>query len=167
VIEVRRRETSREPCDLDERAVGAKGDSVVTANAEVEVGPQRAVSGLLTAVHADVSAAPPHRVRRQTSDAAVGAGKQAVGTRPHRVRLRAAEAVRPFGAHVSANLYADIGTGDVVESRTVQGADLHVFDRLGLYGKIGGLCSRNRNDTYCGNEEKIFHHLHCCSSVFT
>src|SRR6185436_4055854 len=50
-----------------------------------------------------------------------------------------------------------------------QTAHLHVFDRLGLYGKIGSLCSWNRNDSRRGNEEKTFHHLHfvppCCTSV--
>src|SRR4029077_10891973 len=76
-------------------------------------------------------------------------------------------ASRVFGAEVGADLQADVSAGDVVEPCTVQGADLHVFDRLGLYGKIGILCSRNRNETSCGNEEKTFHHLHCCSSVFT
>src|SRR4029079_9437374 len=68
---------------------------------------------------------------------------------------------------IAADLHADIGARDVVEPHAVQGTDLHVFDRLGLYGEIGGLCSRESNGASRGNQEKTFHHLHCCSSMFT
>src|SRR5262249_30277523 len=42
----------------------------------------------------------------------------------------------------------------------VQRADLHVFDRLGLHGKIGSVRSRNRDKSCRGAEEKTLHHLH-------
>jgi len=45
-----------------------------------------------------------------------------------------------FNAHVAAELDARVGARDVIETGTVQGADLHVLDRFGLDGKIGRLC---------------------------
>src|SRR5262249_18138532 len=65
------------------------------------------------------------------------------------------------------DLDASVGSGNVEEPGAVDAANLHVFDRLGLYGKIGSLCPSNRNETRCGTEEKAFHHLHrdlqvCC-----
>src|SRR5262245_54552343 len=58
----------------------------------------------------------------------------------------------PFDAHVGAR--------DVVEPVTIERTNLHVLDRLGLDGKIGCLCPRDRNHTRCGTEEETFHHLH-------
>src|SRR5262249_52643661 len=46
------------------------------------------------------------------------------------------------------------------EPRAVETTDLHVFDRLGLDGKIGRLCSRHGDETRRGAEEQAFHHLH-------
>ena len=44
-----------------------------------------------------------------------------------------------FGAHPTADLDAHVGAGHVIVSRPIHAADLHVLDRLGLYGKIGCL----------------------------
>src|SRR5205823_6472567 len=74
---------------------------------------------------------------------------------------------RVFGADPSADLDAGIGSGNVEEPGAIDATNLHVFDRFGLNGKIGSLCSRYRNETRRGTEEKAFHHLHrdlqvCC-----
>src|ERR1051325_7648036 len=65
-----------------------------------------------------------------------------------------------FGADPSADLNAGIGARDVEEPGPVDATNLHIFDRLGLYGKIGSLCPRDRNEARWGTEEKAFHHLH-------
>src|SRR5207302_3014934 len=49
---------------------------------------------------------------------------------------------------------------NVVEALAVEGADLHVFDRFGLDGKIGSLRPRHCDKSCRGAEEKTFHHLH-------
>src|ERR1041384_3885505 len=59
-----------------------------------------------------------------------------------------------------ADLEAGIGARDVEEPFAVETADLHVFDRLGLDGKIGRLCPSNRDQTRRAAEEKAFDHLH-------
>ena len=46
------------------------------------------------------------------------------------------------GADIAAELDAGVAARDVVETFTIERADLHVLDRLGLDGKIGCLCSR-------------------------
>src|SRR6266404_4576151 len=74
--------------------------------------------------------------------------------------MAAARAHIRFPAHIPADLEAGIGARDIEESIAIETADLHVFDRLGLDGKIGSLCPRDRNETGCGTEEKAFHHLH-------
>src|SRR5215510_8456098 len=61
---------------------------------------------------------------------------------------------------VTTDLETDIGAGNVEEALAVEGADLHVFDRLGLDGKIGSLRPRNCDKSCRGAEEKTFHHLH-------
>src|SRR2546430_12814233 len=48
---------------------------------------------------------------------------------------------------VTADPNAGVGAGDVIKPDTIQGADLHVFDRLGLHGKIGCLRPRDRKST--------------------
>src|SRR4029077_6819148 len=58
------------------------------------------------------------------------------------------------------DLDTGIGAGDVIEPRTIQATNLHVLDRLGLFGKIGSLRPSHRNETRCGAQEKAFHHLH-------
>jgi hypothetical protein len=42
-------------------------------------------------------------------------------------------------AHIAAELDAGVGAGNVEEARAIEGADLHVFDRLGLDRKVGRL----------------------------
>src|SRR4029079_14990359 len=78
-------------------------------------------------------------------------------------------AVRPLGAHIAAEMHADVGAGDVVVPRTVQAAYLHVLDRVGPDGHVCCLCPPHRNEARRGAQEKTFHHLHCyppcCTSV--
>src|SRR5262249_57239012 len=64
------------------------------------------------------------------------------------------------GMDIATDLKADVSTRNVVETLTVQGADLHVLDRLGLDGKIGSLRPRNCDKSCRRTEEKTFHHLH-------
>jgi hypothetical protein len=52
-----------------------------------------------------------------------------------------------FSAQVTTQLDAGVGARDVVETRTIQGADLHVFDRFGLHGEIGCLRSAHGDKT--------------------
>src|SRR4029079_7551107 len=78
-------------------------------------------------------------------------------------RLRFERAVRlivGFGADIAADLDTSVSARDVEESRAVQATNLHVLDRSGLYGKIGGLRPGNRNETRCTAEEKASNHLH-------
>src|SRR5262249_19864637 len=65
-----------------------------------------------------------------------------------------------LGAHIATDLDAHIGARHIVETRPVEAANLHVFDRFGLDGKISCLPSANRNQTSRGAEEEAFHHLH-------
>src|SRR5664279_3459389 len=46
---------------------------------------------------------------------------------------------RRVDAQITTQLDAGVGTRNVVETGTIQGADPHVFDRFGLYGKISCL----------------------------
>src|SRR5215467_1503152 len=64
------------------------------------------------------------------------------------------------GPDVTADLETDLSARNIVESFAVQRADLHVFDRLGLDGKIGSLRPRHCDKSCRGAEEKTFHHLH-------
>jgi hypothetical protein len=65
-----------------------------------------------------------------------------------------------FGTDPAADLDAHIGAGDVIEPDPIQAANLHVLDRLGLYGKISCLRPSYGNETRCRAKEKAFHHLH-------
>src|SRR5712671_5969217 len=77
------------------------------------------------------------------------------------MRLPAARGVPAVvGPHVAADLETDVGARNVVEALAVEGADLHVFDRFGLDGKIGSLRPRHCDKSCRGAEEKTFHHLH-------
>src|SRR5262249_42384600 len=77
------------------------------------------------------------------------------------MRLPAASGVPAVvGPDVTTDLETDIGAGNVEEALAVEGADLHVFDRLGLDGKIGSLRPRNCDKSCRRAEEKTFHHLH-------
>src|SRR5262249_59751779 len=77
------------------------------------------------------------------------------------MRLPAASGVPAVvGPDVTTDLETDIGAGNVEEALAVEGADLHVFDRLGLDRKIGSLRPRNCDKSCRGAEEKISHYLH-------
>src|SRR5262249_37333964 len=65
-----------------------------------------------------------------------------------------------LGADPAADLDAHVCAWDVIETHPVQAANLHVLDRLGLYGKIGCLRPSYRNEPRCRAKEKTFHHLH-------
>ena len=54
----------------------------------------------------------------------------------------------------AADANAGVGARDVPEAGTIEGADLHVFDRFGLDGKIGRLCAGQRDQTGRGAEHK-------------
>src|SRR5262249_8428023 len=75
---------------------------------------------------------------------------------------RGTRAVTPvvLVTNIPADLQADVGARDVIETSPIQAADLHVFHGLGLEGKCGGprpsICAHSRRTT----EEKAFHHLH-------
>ena len=58
------------------------------------------------------------------------------------LKMAAAHAGTEIGLvrSVATDFQAGIRTRDVEESGTIKGADLHVFDRFGLHGKIGCLC---------------------------
>ena len=61
---------------------------------------------------------------------------------------------------VTTQLDAGVGARDVVETGAVQRADLHVFDRLGLHGKIG--CERPGGGHQAGSraEKECLRQLH-------
>jgi len=63
-------------------------------------------------------------------------------------RLTVGAAVkRGVDTHITTQLDAGVGAGDVEETSTVQGADPHVLDRFGLDGKIGSLRSAHGDKT--------------------
>jgi hypothetical protein len=110
------------------------------------------LSSLLAGIHRDVAAV---TVVEVTLDVAVLSddAQRSVG----RV---AAVAVHGLQANPAADLQARVGARDVIETRAVERANLHVLDRFGLNGKIGCLRPCHRNETRCGAKEKAFHHLH-------
>ncbi|GCC45910.1 hypothetical protein chiPu_0030288, partial [Chiloscyllium punctatum] len=64
------------------------------------------------------------------------------------------------GAQVAAQLDTGVGARDVIETGTIQGANLHVLDRFGLDGKIGRLSSADRDECRRRAEDKALNHLH-------
>jgi hypothetical protein len=165
-VEERLRPAHREAGELDERAVPERVEGRAAAGVcrrgvlrtEADVGPQRAVLGLL----ADVP-------RDRTADAVVdvvgvvageparrGLAAGAVADR----HAAAAAVVLGLDAQIAAHLDAGVGVGNVEEAVTVQAADLHVLNRRSLHRHIRRLRPGNRHQTRCGPEEKAFHHLH-------
>src|ERR1019366_934993 len=137
------RSRSRDVAGAD---AGARATGAVT---ERDIAAHRAVLGLVTGVRGDVAT----HLRTQVSRGprAVLAGRQ---------RAVGGVSVVPPGvinARPAADFQAHIGARDVIEPRTIQTANLHVLDRLGLYGKIGGPRPRQRNKTRCGAEEEAFY----------
>ena len=154
--ELRHRLTEGEAGELDERVV----DAEVTEGARVavrgpvehriEVGADHAVFGGGTRIDVDVL---------------TGAGDVIVivtirSAHPARHVIGAGAVERHVGTQVAAQLDAGIGARDVVETRAVQRADLHVFDRLGLQRKIGRLCPADSDQGRCRAEDKALNHLH-------
>ena len=80
---------------------------------------------------------------------------------PGRLVLHASAVERGIDAQIAAELDAGVGARDVEESRTVQRADPHVFDRFGLHGKISRLCPSHGDETRRRAEDKALNHLHC------
>src|SRR6185437_3875222 len=180
-VEERRRLARREAGKLDERRVGPErriwrgartagdvanawtageagidGLAVRLRGRDNEVRTQGAVLGLAAGIE--------RHSRAGTPGLCFALGGAAV----YRARLEAGEGTASnevhFGADEPADLDARIRAGDVIEPCTIQATNLHVLDRLGLYGKIGSLRPSHRNDTRCGAQEKAFHHLHLLTS---
>src|SRR5262249_59074915 len=95
------------------------------------VGPQRAVFGLRPSVERHDHARPGAVVVR------VEAVVTAAGTREEGIAAASGVAEVLVVTHPTADLEAGIGARNVEEPFAVQTADLHVFDRFGLDGKIG------------------------------
>src|SRR6202022_3434247 len=77
----------------------------------------------------------------RTGTAVVVVGQAIVRTASAvQVRVVVAAIERQVDAQIATELDASISARDVVESGTIQGANLHVLDRFGLDGKIGCLC---------------------------
>ena len=156
-VEERLRAAERETRPLDEGAVrtecvrGVTSPPVVArAQTDRDVAAHRAVFGLVAGIGRDVTA--------DAEVVVVGVAVVDVAVLHSQANCRS----RPklLGADPAADLDAHIGAGDVIEPHTVQAANLHVLDRLGLNGKIGCLRPSYRNETRCGAKEKAFHHLH-------
>ena len=139
----RLRETDRPPGELDEGAVAVEGAGGIDCRAgevepDVDQGAQHPVLGLLARIHGDVGAADEGPVLAVIP--VVGRVRAGVADhRGHAVEVAALE--RPVGrerpfqvghlrAHVSADLHADVGSGQVVEAVAIQIADLHGWENL-------------------------------------
>ena len=167
-VEERLGKPEGEAGQLDEAAVGVEAFRVrrVAGVADQEVGAQHAVVGLLAGIDRDHRAGAhgevgPAASRCRCRSTRVNGPRSLLMFVPKngvcgRVLPVVAVELRP---HISAELEADIGSGDVVEAVPVQVADLHVLHRC-LHRHVGGLRPSNRDEARCGTEEKTFHHLH-------
>ena len=149
-------------------AVAAAGDAAELAGLRLlgddrRVSADRAVVGLGTEVHRQVD----------TSSEAVLVlvcpcltGRGCPSSSVHIIVGNRAIAVAVIGPYVAADLEACVGARDVEEACSVEVADFHVFDRLGLDRKISRLGARHRQQSGCGTEQKAFHLCHltlqCC-----
>ena len=138
-VEERLGKPEGEAGELDEAAVGVEAFRVrrVAGVADEEVGAQHPVVGLLAGIDRDHRAgayggvgparAHPVEVEPERGAAVV------VDVRPEERRLGRVlpVAVVELRPHISAELEADIGSGDVVEAVPVQIADLHVLGKSG------------------------------------
>ena len=166
-VEERLGKPEGEAGELDEAAVGVEAFRVrrVTGVADEEVGAQHPVVGLLAGIDRDHRAGAYGEVGPARADAVEVEPERGaavvVDVRPEERRLGRVlpVAVVELRPHISAELEADIGSGDVVEAVPVQIADLHVLHRC-LHRHVGGLRPSNRDEARCGTEEKTFHHLH-------
>src|SRR4051812_36670381 len=149
----RLRTAERKARPLDERTRNVFGlPAVLVLEVQARERPQRAVLGLRAGIDLHVGAMPGGVLRDRTILQTLRA---VIGRRTSASHVPTI--VRP---DIAAELDAGIAARDVIVTLTIKRADLHVFDRLGLNGKIGCLCSRYRNQTRCGTKEKTFHHLH-------
>src|SRR5215831_2961072 len=101
------------------------------------IGAQRAIGGLRAAVEVEVRTMPcrvrVHRAVLRATSAGI-------------MWLPAAGGVPTVvGPNIATDLETDLSARNVIETLAVQRADLHVFDRLGLDGKIGSLRPRHRD----------------------
>ena len=146
-VEERLRATEREARPLDEGAVPTEvvrcrdvAAVIVLRDADRDVTAHRTVFGLVAGIGRDVTAgAEVAVVRRAVIDVLVR-------PTPGEVTVLAPAV---FGTDPAANLDAHVGAGDVIESHTVQAANLHVLDRFGLNGKIGCLRPCYCNEPRC------------------
>src|SRR5205085_2751640 len=140
---------------VDGRARGVAGADVTTRGpreGRIEVGADHAVLGRGARIDVEVFTGTSGVVVAQL---VVTASRGASGRVVHAVG-----AERGFNAQVAAQLDTGVSARDVVEPGAVQGADLHVFDRFGLDGKVGSLCSAHCDETSRGAEDKALNHLH-------
>ena len=152
-VEERLGKPEGEAGELDEAAVGVEAfrGRRVTGVADEEVGAQHPVVGLLAGIDRDHRAgayggvgparAHPVEVEPERGAAVV------VDVRPEERRLGRVlpVAVVELRPHISAELEADIGSGDVVEAVPVQIADLHVLGKSGqASANAGSTCGCNR-----------------------
>src|SRR5262249_46844119 len=115
--------------------------------------PQGAVSSRRPRVKVKITARP---LLERKRFAGLRTGQTGVGRLPvpaGRVPIR-------IIADSAAESHAGFGAGHVVEPVAVEAADLDVFDRLRLDGKIGRLRRRNRRYTCRGAKEKTLQHFH-------
>src|SRR5439155_17094142 len=61
---------------------------------------------------------------------------------------------------ITTDLQTDVRTRNVIEALAIERADPHVFDRLGLDGKIGSMRPGKRDKSCCGAEKKTLCYLH-------
>ena len=124
---------------------------LVGADTDRDVAAHRTVFGLIAGIGGDVTAhAPPLVVGGAVIQVRRSSRRSASKTRSCPSRIRRGP---------SRHLQAHVGAGNVIEPDPVQAANLHVLDRLGLYGKIGGLRPSYGNETRCRAKEKAFHAL--------
>src|SRR5262249_41694687 len=118
------------------------------------VGPQYAVFGLGADVEREHRARPsPIVVRVAAVVAAARAGNE-------RAAAAAGVAKILIVTNPTADLDAAIGARNVEEPFAVKAADLHIFDRPGLDGKIGRLGCSHRGETRRAAEQQAFDALH-------
>jgi hypothetical protein len=79
---------------------------------------------------------------------------------PGRLTVGGAAIDGDVGAHVAAELDAGVGAGNVEEACAIERADLHIFDRLGLDRKVGGLCAADHGEAGRGCQDEAMKRPH-------
>ncbi len=158
-VELRNGLTEGEPSELDEREVdfSEAARDVFAASRPVElqvgVGADNAVFGGGARINEQVQT-------RTSVDVVLVVGAGAVRATLPIGRVVNGAVERRIDTQRTTDANAGISAGDVIETRAVEGADLHVLDRFGLDGKIGCLCAGQRDETRRGAEHKALNHLH-------